>query len=76
TGDFTMKAVTKPVTLSLELNGPIKDPWGNTRMGASVKGKVNRKDYGLNFHKVMDAGGLLVSDDINIEIEIESIFQK
>ncbi|PCJ18799.1 MAG: polyisoprenoid-binding protein [Candidatus Cloacimonadota bacterium] len=75
-GDFTMKSTTKPVTLMLELNGPIKDPWGNTRLGASVKGKVNRKDFGLNFHKVMDAGGLLVGDEIKVEIELESIFKK
>ncbi|MCO4783963.1 MAG: polyisoprenoid-binding protein [Candidatus Cloacimonetes bacterium] len=76
TGDFTMKDVTKPVVLNVELNGPIQDPWGNKRFGATVKGEVNRQDYGLSFHKVMEAGGLLVGNDVKIEIELEAIYKK
>lgn len=76
TGDFTMKNVTKPVTLDVQLNGPIKDPWGNKRFGATVKGEVNRQDYGLSFHKVMEAGGLMVGNNVKIEVEIEAIYKK
>jgi polyisoprenoid-binding protein YceI len=75
-GDFTMKSITKLVTLTFKLNGPIKDPWGNTRIGASIETKVNRKDFGLSFHKIMEAGGLLVADQVKIEIELESIYTK
>jgi polyisoprenoid-binding protein YceI len=76
TGDFTMKDVTKPVTLEVELNGPIIDPWGNKRFGATVKGKVNRQDYGLSFHKVMEAGGLMVGNEVKIEVDLEAIYKK
>jgi polyisoprenoid-binding protein YceI len=74
-GDLTMHGVTKPVVLNVE--GPsaeIKDPWGNTRRGLSASTKVNRKDFGLNWSKTVEAGPV-VGDDIAIEIEAELVKQ-
>lgn len=76
TGDFTMKNVKKPITLDVTLVGPIKDPWGNKRFGATVNGEVNRQDYGLSFNKVMETGGLLVGDNVKINVELEVIYKK
>ena len=71
TGDLTIHGVTKAVTL--DVVGPtaeIKDPWGNARRGLSATGKVNRKDFGLNWSKTIEAGPV-VGDDVAIEIEAE-----
>jgi len=73
-GDLTMHGVTKPVTLTAEaLPPPIKDPHGFLRTGTEAKTKINRKDFGLAFDKVMDNGGALVGDDVDITIEVELI---
>jgi polyisoprenoid-binding protein YceI len=72
TGPLTIKGISKNVTLDVE--GPtksIKDPWGNIRRGASATAKINRKDFGITWNKVMDAGGVVVGDDIFITIEME-----
>jgi polyisoprenoid-binding protein YceI len=74
-GNLTIKDVTKPVVL--EVVGPtkeIKDPWGNTRRGISATTKINRKDYGLNWSKVIEAGPV-VGDEVAIEIEAELLKQ-
>ncbi|MDH5479087.1 MAG: YceI family protein [Nitrospinota bacterium] len=76
TGDLTIKGVTKPVMLMGELVGTVKDPWGNTRAGFTASGKINRKDFGVNFHKVLEAGGLVVGDEVNLLLEIEGIERK
>lgn len=70
-GDLTIRGVTKEVGLDGEVNGPVKDPWGNTRYGISATGKLNRKDYGLNWNTALEAGGFLVSDDVKLSIDIE-----
>jgi len=70
-GDMTIRDVTKPVTLSVELGGVVQDPWGQTKAGFSFSGKLNRKDFGLKFHVVNEAGNLLVSDEIKLEGEIQ-----
>lgn len=72
TGDLTMHCVTKPVTLELELGGLGKDPWGNEKLGASARGKLNRKDWGIVWNKTLDAGGAMLGDDVDLEIEIEA----
>jgi polyisoprenoid-binding protein YceI len=72
TGDLTIHGVTREVTF--DLDGPsaaIKDPWGNLRRGASATTKINRKDFGISFNAVMDNGGLVVSDDVTITIDLE-----
>jgi polyisoprenoid-binding protein YceI len=72
-GDLTIHGVTKPVVLDVEMNGAVKDPWGNNRAGFSAKTKVNRKDFGLTWNKALEAGGFVVGDDVEISIEIEGI---
>lgn len=75
-GNLTMHGVTKKVTLKGEpLTKAIKDPYGNTRMGASATTKVNRKDFGISFDKTMDNGGALVGDEVKIDLNIELIKQ-
>ena len=74
TGDLTMHGVTKLVTLTAEPLPPaIKDPRGFLRTGTEAKTKVNRKDFGLTFDKVMDNGGALLGDDVDITIDVELI---
>jgi polyisoprenoid-binding protein YceI len=73
TGDLTIHGVTRPVTLEVVYSGQIKDPWGNTRAGFSAETTFKRSDWGLNWNAVLETGGLLVSDDIKIAIEVEAV---
>jgi polyisoprenoid-binding protein YceI len=75
-GQLTMRGVTKPVTLDLTYGGSIIDPMGNEKIGFSLTGKINRKDWGINWNKTLDKGGLTVSDEVMIEIEGEAIKDK
>jgi len=76
-GDLTLLGVTKEVLLTGTFNGVLpKDPMGNTRAGFSAEGKINRKDFGMNWSKTLDNGGLVVGDDVAIRLEIECIKQK
>jgi len=73
-GNLTIHGVTKPVVLSVE--GPTaegKDPWGNTRIGASGKTKIKRSDFGLTWNAALETGGILVGDDLKIELEVSLI---
>ncbi|HVS98404.1 MAG TPA: YceI family protein [Puia sp.] len=72
-GDLTIRGVTKPVRFDAEFGGVIKDPWGNTRAGVTVSGKINRKDFGLAWHAVTEAGGLIVSDDVRFHVGLEFV---
>jgi polyisoprenoid-binding protein YceI len=74
-GDLTIRDVTKNVKFDVEFGGVIKDPWGNTRAGFSINGKINRKDFGLKWHAVTEAGGLVASDDVRIHCDIQLIEQ-
>src|SRR5882724_817856 len=71
-GDFTMHGVTKELALPVRLKGPMKDPWGNDRVGLEAKTKVNRKDYGISYNKLLETGGALVGDEVEIEINAEA----
>jgi len=74
TGDLTLHGVTKEVTFDVE--GPteaIKDPWGNLRRGASATATINRQEFGVSYNKVLDSGGLVVSNEVQISIDIEFI---
>jgi polyisoprenoid-binding protein YceI len=75
TGDLTIKGITNPVKLSVEFAGLMKDPWGNEKAGYSVEGKINRKDWGLNWNASLEAGGLLVSDEVKISGEVQLVKQ-
>jgi polyisoprenoid-binding protein YceI len=72
TGTFTMHGVTKTLTLPVEFLGFIKDPWGGERAGFTLHTTLNRKDYGINWNKVLDNGGTLLSDDVDITVNIEA----
>ncbi len=74
-GNLTMMGVTRPVTLDLEILGTVKDPWGNERAGASLSGKINRKDWGLTYNSALETGGLVLGEDVKISLEIEGIRQ-
>jgi polyisoprenoid-binding protein YceI len=74
-GELTLKGVTKEVPLTLELNGFGPDPYGGTRAGFSATGEINRRDFGVNFHAVMETGGAVVSDKVTIHLEIEAVLQ-
>lgn len=76
-GDLTIRDVTKEVELTVEDFSPvIKGPWGNNRRGASATTEINRKDYGLSWSKVTEAGGLVVGDEVKISLEVELIQAK
>lgn len=70
-GNLTIRNTTKPITLDVEYGGTVKDPWGMTRAGFSVEGKINRKEYGLHWSAVTEAGGLVVSDDVKLIATVE-----
>ncbi len=74
-GDLTIRDITKPVELKVEYNGSTKDPWGQERMGFEVSGKINRKEYGLKWNAVTEAGGLVVSDDVRLALNVEMVKQ-
>lgn len=73
TGDLTIHGVTKPITLTVETGGRGKDPWGGERIGFSTSTKINRKDFGLHYNQVLEAGGVLVGDEVKISVELELI---
>lgn len=70
-GNLTMKGVTREVTLDVEFGGLMKDPWGNEKAGFSVTGKLNRKDWGLNWNAALEAGGVMVSEEVKIQAEVQ-----
>ncbi len=70
TGDLTIRDVTRPVTLDLELTGSTPDPWGMFRVGFEGSVVVNRRDFGLEWNMALDAGGLLVSEKVTIELDV------
>lgn len=72
-GDFTIKDVTKPVTLNVEFGGLMTDPWGNVKAGFTIEGKINRKDFGLNWNAALEAGGVLVGEEVKLSAEIEML---
>ena len=72
TGTFTMRGVTKTITLPVEFLGFIKDPRGNERAGFSTHTTLNRKDYGINWNRALDNGGALLSDDVDVTVNIEA----
>jgi len=75
TGDLTIRDVTKPITLSVTDEGRARDPWGGERAVFSAKGKLNRGDYGLHWNQALEAGGVLVGDEIKISIDVEVVKQ-
>ena len=76
TGDLTIKGITRSVAFAVEGPTPAaKDPWGNTRIGAAATTKINRKDFGLTWNAALEAGGLMVGEDITITLDLEFVKQ-
>jgi len=74
TGDLTIHGVTKPAVLNVEeVSEPAKDPWGNTRIGLNATAKIDRKDFGLTWNSTLEAGGVLVGEDVAITLDVEFI---
>ncbi|HUC13078.1 MAG TPA: YceI family protein [Acidimicrobiales bacterium] len=73
TGDLTIRGTTKPVTVNFQLNGSIVDPWGNFRVGFDGKTTINRKDWGVSFNAPLEAGGVMVSEKVELEFEVEAV---
>lgn len=74
-GDLTIKDVTQNITLDAEYSGLMKDPWGNTKAGVSLNGKINRKEFGLTWNAALETGGVLVGEDIKLTAEVQLIKQ-
>lgn len=72
TGDLTIKGVTKEISVPAEISGPVKSPMGGTVIGIHSNFKINRQDYGVSWNKTMDSGGVVVSDDVVVDINIEA----
>lgn len=75
-GKLTLRGVTKPVSVAVDFAGPMKDPWGNTRVGVEGQVTINRMDYGVSWNEVLDTGGLVVSEKVKIQFAIEAIRAK
>lgn len=74
-GALTIKGVSHDVALDVEFGGINKDPWGNQKAGFSLSGKINRKDWGLNWNAALETGGVLVSDEVKINAEVQFVKQ-
>lgn len=74
-GELNMNGATHPVELSVEWGGIMKDPHGNTKAGVSIQGKVDRKKWGINWNAALEAGGVLVSDEVRIACEVQLVKQ-
>ena len=72
-GTLTMRGVSRPIVLNAEFGGITQDPWGNTRTGFSVTGKINRKDFGVSFSMVSETGGILLGEDVTISSNVEFV---
>ncbi|MFV5692962.1 YceI family protein [Flavobacterium sp. LT1R49] len=74
-GDLTLHGVTKSVKLAVEFSGLMKDPWGNIKAAFTINGKINRKDWDLNWNSALETGGVLVSEEVRLNIELQFIKQ-
>ena len=74
-GDLTIHGVTREVALKVEATGRARDPWGNERAGFTAKTAIERKEFGLTWNQLLEAGGVVVGDRINIELEVEAVRQ-
>jgi polyisoprenoid-binding protein YceI len=70
-GELVIKGISKKIKLDVEFGGVVKDPWGNEKAAFTLNGKINRKDWGLNWNTALEAGGVLVSEDVRISCEVQ-----
>ena len=76
TGDFTLHGVTKSITIPMTFKGTVNDPWGNTRAGFVGGTTIKRSDYGISYSKTLEAGGLVVGDEVRLDLRIEAVQKK
>lgn len=74
-GDLTIRGISKPITLQVEFAGIVVDPYGQTKAGFTVGGKISRKEYGLTWNAVTEAGSIVVSDEIKVHAEVQLVKQ-
>lgn len=74
-GDLTVKGTTKPVKLNVEFGGIATDPWGNTKAGFTISGKINRTDFGLSWNAALETGGVMVSEEVKLAGELQFVKQ-
>jgi polyisoprenoid-binding protein YceI len=74
-GDITLRDVTKPIELAVEYGGTMVDPWGNTKAGFEIIGKLKRKEFGLKWDAITEAGGAVVSDEIKLHLNVQLVKQ-
>ena len=72
-GDLSIKNATKEVKLLVEFSGLMQDPWGNTKVGLNIEGKINRKDWGLNWNSALETGGVLVGEEVKLTIDLQLV---
>ena len=75
-GDITVRGVTKEIEVPFEIVGQVTDPWGNTRVGIHAEAKINRQDFGVSWSQALEGGGLIVGNDVKIELDIEAMKPK
>lgn len=73
TGNLTIKDITKPVTFQVEFGGIAKDPWGNKKVGYTVTGKINREEFGLTWNAALETGGVMVSEDVKFQADVQFV---
>ena len=74
-GDLTIRDVTKPVELKADFNGVVVDPWGQTKVGFEAEGKIKRKEFGLGWDAITEAGGVVVSDEVKLQFHVQFVKQ-
>lgn len=72
-GEVTIRGIAKPLAFEVETQGPVKDPWGHERLAAHFQGRLNRKDFGLTWNMVLEAGGFLVGDEVRFSVDTQAV---
>ena len=72
-GELTIRGTTRPVTLEVESNGEMKDPWGNTKLGFTATGTINRSEFGLTWNQALETGGILVGEKVKMTIDVQLV---
>lgn len=75
-GDLTMRGVTRPATFAVTIGGSTKDAQGNARIAAEATGRINRRDWGLNWNQALELGGVLVSEDVKFTVEVQAVAEQ
>ena len=75
TGNINIRNITKPIELAVEFGGIATDPWGNVKAGFEINGKISRKEFGLSWNALTEAGGAVVSDEVKLQVNVQLVKQ-